>query len=266
MKKIDKYLLLVICLTILGFGILMGIYNVYPFGSNIFSIIDFDYGYIPVYYKLWDILHFNSPVLFDWNLGAGLNAFASLIGNGFISPLCWIIGIFPRDTIPYTISYIYLIKMIFTSIITYYSIGKILPNTKNKNKVLFTLMYTFSSYTFLMSSNLLYLDAFALFPLLVYSLKELLDKGHWKLYMCVLTFILMSSYYMAYLDLLFIIGFSAFYLIFMDTQEKKIKAIKVLICKLTSLLLSCVIFLHGFTSDNLIIIPFSFSIFFIEYL
>ena len=34
-------------------------------------------------------------------------------------------------------------------------------------------MYTFSSWTFMMSTNLLYIDAFAIYPLLVYSLKEL---------------------------------------------------------------------------------------------
>ncbi len=246
MKKIDKNLLLVILGTIFGLSILMGLYNIFPFGNNIFSIIDFDSGYIPVYYKLWDVLHFQSSPLFDWNLGTGLNTLASLIGNGFISPLCWLIAIFPRDTIPYTISFVFILKLIFTSVMAYIGIGKIFPKTEGKFKILFSLMYTFSSYTFLMSSNLLYLDAFALFPILVYSLKELLDKGNWKLYVIVLTFILMSSYYMAYLNLLFIIGSSAFYLIFMDVKDKKEKASKVLICTLLSLLLSCVIFLPGF--------------------
>ncbi len=248
MKKIkfNKYLFYCILFTILGFGVLFRIKNIYPFGNQIISFMDFDSGYIPVYYKLWDVLHFNSPLFFDWNLGAGLNSFGSFIGNGFFSPLCWIIGIFPRNTIPYTMSYIYLIKMIFVSVMTYIGIKKILPKTKEKNLVLFSLMYTFSSWTFMMATNLLYVEAFALYPLLVYSLKELLDKGKWKLYTVVLTLTLIFSYYIAWLDLFFIIGTSGLYLIIMDVDKKKEKAVKLLVCTLLSLALSCISFLPGF--------------------
>ena len=108
--KFDKYLLLTIIFTIIGFGIIFAISNIYPFGSDIIGLVDFDSGYIPVYYKLWDVLHFKTTALFDWNLGGGLNAFGSLIGNGFISPLCWIIALFPRSSIPYTLSYVFLIN------------------------------------------------------------------------------------------------------------------------------------------------------------
>ena len=75
MKKIkfNKYLFYCILFTILGFGVLFRIQNIFPFGKEIITFMDFDSGYIPVYYKLWDVLHFNSPLFFDWNLGAGLN-------------------------------------------------------------------------------------------------------------------------------------------------------------------------------------------------
>jgi len=244
--KINKHLLYCILFTIIGFGILFCVSGIYPFGSKQINLLDFDGGYIPVYYKLWDVLHFNSSALWDWNLGSGLNAFGSLIGNGLISPLCWIIGLFPRSSIPYTISYVYLLKMVFVSIISYYAISKILPDTKEKHKVLFSLMYTFSSWTFMMSTNLLYIDAFAIFPLLVYSLKELLDKGHWKLYTCLLTMTLLMSYYIAWLDLFFIIGTTGIYLLTMNVDKKKEKAVKVFVCTLLSLLFSCILFLPGF--------------------
>ena len=151
--KINKYLCLTIILTILGFAVLFFVNNIYPFGKDQMSLIDFDSGYIPAYYKLWDVLHLKSTLFWDWNLGSGLNALGSLIGNGFISPLCWIIGLFPRSSIPYTISYVYLAKMILVSIISYYAISKVLPSTKEKYKVLFSLMYTFSSWTFMMSTK-----------------------------------------------------------------------------------------------------------------
>ena len=244
--KFDKYLLLTIIFTIIGFGIIFAISNIYPFGSDIIGLVDFDSGYIPVYYKLWDVLHFKTTALFDWNLGGGLNAFGSLIGNGFISPLCWIIALFPRSSIPYTLSYVFLIKLVFISLMTYIAIGKIMTNTKGQLKMFFTLLYTFSAFIFMMSTNLLYLDSIAIFPLLVYSLKELLEKGKWKLYTILLTLTLLMSYYIAWLDLLFIIGTSGLYLLLMKTDNKKEKAVKVLLCTLSSLLMSCVLFLPGF--------------------
>ena len=246
MKKIDKNIFIIVILTIIGFGILFGAYGIFPFGTSTINIIDFDGGYIPVYYKLWDVLHFESPLLFDWNLGTGLNSLGSLIGNGMISPLCWIIGLFPRDSIPYSISFVYLSKMIFMSIVVYYAIGKIYPKTKSKYKVLFGLMYTFSSWTFMMSSNLLYLDAVAIFPILVYSLKLLLEKGRWELYTIILTITLLLSYYIAYLDLLFIISLCGSYLLIMKTDNKKEKCAKLVICTIISLLLSSFLVVPGF--------------------
>ena len=242
----NKYLLLCVIFTFIGFGVLFAIHGLYPFGSKSINMLDFDSGYIPAYYKLWDVLHFQSPLFFDWNLGTGLNSFGSLIGNGFISPLCWIIGLFPRHTIPYTIAYVYFAKMIFTSMMMYLAITLMLPKTKEKNKILFTLLYTFSGWTFLMSTNLLYLDAFSIFPLLVYSLKKLLDTGKWKLYTVLLTLTLILNYYIAWLDLLFIIVTTGLYLLIMRPANCKEKAVKVLVFTLLSLLLSCIIFLPGF--------------------
>ena len=248
MKKIkfDKYLLLCIITTIIGFSIIFACSGVYPFGNRMINLVDFDDGYIPVYYKLWDVLHFKSTALFDWNLGSGLNAFGSLIGNGFISPLCWIIALFNRSSIPFTISYVYLLKIVFISTMTYIAIGKIFPKTEGIYKLLFTQIYTFSCFMFIMSTNLLYLDAIAIFPLFVYSLKELIEKGHWKLYVVLLTATLLMSYYIAWLDLVFLTLTSGFALLLSNVDNKKEKAAKVFVCTLISLLLSCVLFLPGF--------------------
>ena len=244
--KIDKYLIYIIILTILGFGVIFRISDIFPFGTKPVNLIDFDSGYVPVYYKLWDVLHGQSTLWFDWNLGLGLNGFGSIISNGMISPLCWIIGVFPRSSIPYTMSFIYLIKLIFISIMAYIGISKIFPKADKKNVLLFALMYTFSGWTYMMSTNLLYLDAVAIYPLLVYAFKELIEKGKWKLYLVLLTLTLLLSYYIAWLDLFFIIGTTGISLLVMKTDNKKEKAVKVLVLTLLSLAISCIIFLPAF--------------------
>jgi uncharacterized membrane protein YfhO len=242
-KLFNKYLLLCVILTIIGFGIIFAIKNMYPFGKETITMMDFDSSYIPAYYKIWDILHFQSSLWFDWNLGTGVNSFASLIGYGIASPLCWIIGLFPRNSIPYTISYVYFAKMVFVSIMCYIAISKFFPNAKEKNIVLFTLLYTFSGWTFFMSTHIMYLEAFAIFPLLVYALKELLTKGHWKLYTTLLTFTLLLNYYIAWLDVIFIAGASILYLLIMRPNHPFKKIIKLFLCSFLSLGLSSILFL-----------------------
>ena len=54
----EKTFWLTILLTIIIFCLAISSQHIYPFGNKIFGYIDFDSGYIPVYYKLWDLLHF----------------------------------------------------------------------------------------------------------------------------------------------------------------------------------------------------------------
>ena len=110
MKNNKKSLLITIIITFAMTCTFLISNKIYPFGKNIFAVQDFDHAYIPVYYKLWDVLHGHSSILFDWNLGVGLNCFGSLIGNSLLSPTSWIIAIFKRSFIPYAMSFIIIIK------------------------------------------------------------------------------------------------------------------------------------------------------------
>ena len=106
----NKTLGITILLAISIIAILFTLKGIYPFGKNTVNIIDFDSAYIPVYYKLWDLLHGKGSVLFDWNLGTGLNCYGSLIMNALISPFSLIIGLFSRDNISYGISFVLILK------------------------------------------------------------------------------------------------------------------------------------------------------------
>ena len=88
MKKFggkNKGILISILLTVIIISIIFLFQGIYPFGNKIFGLADFDHAYIPVYYKLWDILHGKGTFLFDWNLGSGLNCFGSLVMNSLRS-------------------------------------------------------------------------------------------------------------------------------------------------------------------------------------
>ena len=247
MKKLNKkYLFLSIIISIFIIAIVFITNKTYPFGHNIFAVQDFDHAYIPVYYKLWDVLHNQSSLLFDWNLGVGLNCFGSLIGNSLLSPTSWLIALFKRDFIPYAMSFIIVIKIIEVTIITYWSIDKMFNKVDDIYKMIFTITYTFCGWTAFMISSFLYLDVFALFPLFVFAFYRLLKDNKWGMYIIVLTLCLMFSYYMSYLILFFIIGTMVISTIVLDIKDKKKKVVEVLLLTLLSLGLSCIVFLPAF--------------------
>ena len=114
-KKIDWWKVLeysmpaifVICFYVFA----MIIKGVYPFGANSIGYIDYNDGLVPAYTSLWDVFHGTSNFFVDWNLGAGGAVYASFISNSFLSPLSWLIAIFPREGIIFGIAFLVIIKL-----------------------------------------------------------------------------------------------------------------------------------------------------------
>lgn len=245
--KKNKYLLLTIFVALLMISIIFWLKGIYPFGSKEFNIIDFDSAYVPVYYKLWDILHGKGSIFFDWNLGSGLNCFGSLIMNSLLLPTSTIIGITSRNMIPFNMSYVLILKLLTITICAYIAIDQLFPNLKNSYKMIFTLFYTFSGWTTLMLSSLIYLDVVALFPLFVLAYYKLMKENKWVMYLIILSLALILNYYMAWMYLFFIFGITIISALTLDIKDKKEKCVKVLLLTLLSLGISAICFLPSFS-------------------
>lgn len=269
MKKIKeffvkhKFLCLSLLLTLILIGIIFGIKGIYPFGNESFKMNDFDYTYVPIYYKLWDLLHGNGSVLFDWNLGSGLYCFGSLIANSLWMPTSLIIGLFSRSFIPYAMSFIIIVKLLTVSLCTYIAVNELFPKVKGMYKVISTLLYTFSGWTIFMLSSLAYLDVLALFPLLVLAYYRLMKNNKWEMYVIVLTICLLLSYYMSWMILLFIIGITIISLLTLDIKNKKKKALLIILLTLLAIGMSSVLVLPAIYQEyssykfiNIVEIPY----------
>ncbi|MBR6133249.1 MAG: YfhO family protein [Bacilli bacterium] len=239
--KKNKWFILTILSIIGGMLLIFGINNVYPFSRKVFPFLDFDVSYVPIYFRLWDYLHGYGSVFFDWNLGAGLNNISTFVMNSLFFPSSLIVGLFPRDYIPYAMEYILTLKYVTMGVIFYCVINKMFPKLDGLYKYLFTILYIFSGWGLLMMSSILYLDAVSFFPLLVLGLYSLLKDGKWKLYVFSLTIILLFNYYTGYQTLFFLVGVTIISLLTLDIKDKKKKA--ALIAILTSLSLGLSSFL-----------------------
>lgn len=249
MKEFIKKHKGIITSILITIGIMLILYaanGIYPFGDKIFGLKDFDHAYTPVYYKLWDVLHGVSSPLFDWNLGAGLNCFGSLIMNSLFFPTTLIVCLVPRSFIPNMMGIIIILKLVTITCTTYYTLNKLFNKTNDLYKVLFTLLYTFSGWMLYMISNLLYLDVIAIFPLFILAYYRLLKENKWVMYYITLTLCLLSSYYMSWMILFFLFGCTPLALLFLDIKDKKKKAVTIFILTIASLLSSAVLFLPSF--------------------
>ena len=71
---------------------------IFPFGKNSIGLIDFNDGLVPAYTALWDVLHGDMGIFATWKLGAGGSFISSAVLNSFLSPLCWLVALFPRTS------------------------------------------------------------------------------------------------------------------------------------------------------------------------
>lgn len=245
MKK-NKGLIISIALSILFIVLLFATKGLYPFGKNVYNVIDFDQAYTPVYYKFWDIVHGNGSLFFDWNLGGGLNSFNSILMNGLEVPTSWIILLFPRDLIPYGMNIVLILKILTMTLCSYIAIDKLFNKMDYKYKILMSLFYTFSGWTSIMMSSLLYIDAVSLFPLFVLAYYKFIKEGNYKWFIIILTSVLIISYYMAWMYLFFIFGITIITPLVLDIKDKKKKCVQVLLMVLVSFGLSMITFLPSF--------------------
>lgn len=222
--------------------------GVFPFGNGYVGIIDYVSGLVPSYTHLWDFMHGNNNFLFEENLGMGSNIYASSVLNTFLSPTSYLIGLFSRENVQYGIGFVVVLKMMLMATTFYIVTKKWFKQTDKKTLLIFSLLWSFSGWLFVHISNIGWLDVMIIFPLLIESLKVLVEKGKLSYFVGILTLSLIFSYYMSYMILIMmIIGIICVNKVLIDNKDDKRRIIgQVFIGTLFSLMLSMVAFLPSF--------------------
>lgn len=240
-RKVLEYSLPVIIpivITVLA----MIVKGVYPFGEKSIGYIDYDEQLVPFYTNLWDILHGKANLFVDWNLGGGGSIITSFVINGFLSPLAWMIAIFPRSGVIYAIAFLVIIKFSLMSLTAYICFKKYFQNVNQYILLLFSLIWTFSGWTLVHFANIGWLDIMILLPLLMISAKKLILEGKNLWFVIILTYMLMLSYYISYMVLVGTVVISLMYTIFIAKEKKKVAA-SMFFAVMISILISFVAFI-----------------------
>jgi uncharacterized membrane protein YfhO len=176
-----------------------------PFGDRYISYIDMEVGYVPVYYSLWDAVRGGGNFFYNFFLGAGSNVYGSLISNAFISPLTWLVVMVPRNAISAFLSFYLIIKLALMATTIYYFIRKVFPKVNPYLQIMYSILWVFSGWMMAHYTNIIWLDNLILFPILCLGIRRIFNQNKMDLFVLVLTFCLIFSFYISFMMLLMII-------------------------------------------------------------
>lgn len=184
-------------------------YNMIPFKNHTILRMDLYHQYGPLFAELYERIKDGGSFLYSWNSGGG-SSFLGNFYNYLSSPLSLLILLFSHENIPVAIGIIIFTKATLASAaFTLY-----LKHSLNKHSYItagFGVLYAFSGYFIAYYWNLMWLDAFALLPIVILGIERIINKGKPLTFILSLAVVMFSNYYMAYMVCIFSVIYFLYY-------------------------------------------------------
>lgn len=220
LNKIKPYIINSFLIIIIFFFIYF-LKDIYPFNSNKdTAIIDALFQYKPMLYNFITSIQNGTITAFSFD-----NALGSPIYFNYLyylsSPLNFIALLFKTPEAMFLS--VTLIKVFITSITTTYYVRK-----KTTNQVISTICsisYILCSWFIAYGFNIMWLDAFMMFPIFQYGLEELIQKRKYGIYIFSLSYIMYTNFYIAFIVCIYTLIYF-FFNIFIEKSSIKEKILK----------------------------------------
>ncbi len=177
--------------------------GVYPFGDNMILAHDGWHQYYPFFSAFREKLLSGGSLQYTWNVGMG-TGYTSLFAYYLASPLNWLCVLVPASLLKEFFALLTAIKIgaagLFMALFL-----RIVYRRKDYSIAFFGLMYAFCAWVCGYYWNNIWLDTFALLPLLVAGTVCLLRDGKFRLYIAALALSLWCNYYIAYFCCIFVL-------------------------------------------------------------
>ena len=167
------------------------------FGDSTVLRMDLYHQYGPLYAELYDRLVQGRSLIYSWTSGLG-NSFLGNLFNYCSSPFALVILILGHKNMPEAIAIMILLKAVFAAVSFTYYINKSSDSVKPAS-IGFALLYTFCGYFVAFSWNIMWLDAMAVFPLVMLGIENIINRRSPTLYICAMIYTMLTNYYMAYM-------------------------------------------------------------------
>lgn len=217
-EKLKKLTLLdsaVICAAIMLF--VYALKGVWPFGTGNICYDDMAQGAVPALYHLYDWIHGDKALDWDWLSGLGTNV--TNFGNP--TPLLLVLCLFPRDSLLYTVGIYVVLKVAAAALSSKYCFEKMFPTADGIWHTLFSVLYAMSAFSMFYYTNTSWLDFVVVFPFIVYGLKRLIDEDKPFMYIAAFAVTLFYSVYHGFMITLAVFMLSGLYIALISPKEKR---------------------------------------------
>ena len=184
-------------------------YELAPFGNITILRMDLYHQYGPLFAELYERVTNLDSLIYSWTSGGG-GPFLGNFYNYLSSPTAILMLIMGHKNMPEAIAAMIIAKSVLASFTFSYFISK-KYNNQSPLASAFGVLYACSGYFIAYYWNLMWLDAFYLFPLVMLGIEKLISERKMKLYTITLALTLITNYYMGYMVCIFSVIYFIYY-------------------------------------------------------
>ncbi len=192
--------------------------GMHPFGENSVLVLDLGSQYVFFFEALRDWVFGEGSLLYSFSRSLG-GEFMGMYAYYIASPLSYIVALFPKSMIQEALLTIFLLKCGISALTAAIYLRKS-AKVSWSAAFLFSTMYAMCGYAVTMHHNTMWMDCFALLPLLSLAIERLITEGKYKLLVITLTVMLMSNYYIGYMVCIYCVIYF-FFAYFRMTEEER---------------------------------------------
>lgn len=201
-KPAKKYLALSFFLPFLGYTLVMLASQYSPFGSSSILYSDMYHQYYPFFAEYRRVLRAGGSLLHNWNLGMGVD-YLALISYYLASPLNLFSVLVPEHMLLGLFSLLVPIRLGLAGLFFGIFLRKVF-RANDWSVPLFSCFYALCAWALGYQWNLMWLDTFALLPLVVLGMLSLLRERRFVLYTITLFLSVFSNYYIGLFTCIFV--------------------------------------------------------------
>ena len=205
--------------------LLYAVKGFFPFGEQSAAIMDMCHGYIPMYYHLYDFLHGDKALFYDFLSGTGVNMVGIAAVNGLLSPLNLLLYLTSRDGLVDFLNLFLVIKLVLCAVSAQFFFRRRFPTLSVGLATCLSALYALSGYVFLYYMHIIWLDVLILLPLLFYFCEKMLCGGKIFPYAFCLALSLIASFYLGIMTLICLFFISGAYVFTLLEKQKRPSAV-----------------------------------------
>ncbi len=197
-----------VCICLLAFlasvtilGVAFAAAYIYPFGSKQVLAIDAWHQYYPFLTELRRKIRAGESLLYSWRLGMG-SGFMPIVAYYLASPLNLLFVCSPQHVLREVFALMILLKIGAAGASCAWSL-QLISGKRFYESVLFAVFYALCSWSLGYYWNIIWLDTFAVFPLVAAGMMALIREKKYKLYTVSLAVSILVNYYMGLLVCIF---------------------------------------------------------------